>query len=694
MDGYQGPAWFQATLLPSRAAYLIKAGSRRGFRRAVQEATTRWGGMTEPIVPVRRDGEMDGWWKQVVDLAEVDAVVNVDANQAAAERASVALSLPLVDLNRIDNFGPAAWTTHPLYLPRRADLVPVVSCQGGSLWEAVAAGDLTPAHERDMYDSHFPVRRPKTADQVARASLTAATLLDHTVSGFTENYAEGGPWDTPAVVWVCVGDSYFDCLFFWNLRVLRPLGLGNVPMLLLPATGVQGWVDFDGQFAHLLSRAGEFSPDVLIGGARNDRTAIDRVAQLLHLQPSTDEPRTGHGWSPHPHAAPFTYLTDSRVDPRGWFTFSRRYGTPVDLEGHLVSGSTTLRFPSPVPLTGGHTLLDVRGSVFAGLPRRKCIANDICSNSMWHGDAIRLATWAAPEYRLDLRVPTLSAAVERVLNDSAVSHSLSDKGQLGVVLLANAEALLEPGVYETVTDLTTPRSEELRRALIKLREAGSNDVDLMELALRWGGGSQRRYRAGYDISADAKVLERLCALSWAERGFEVRCDRCGVRSFVPIRQTDDLASCPGCRAPQAYSAVSSRSGPTVCYQLDTFVDRASNQGVLPHLLAIGALQRRSPQTYLLPGVDVHFRDGGTGEFDLLGVHDGRIVAGEVKTSHEAFTPAQIATDVEKSLRLGVDLHVMAAVDSFSPSVLAEAKRAAKAAGVELVALGADDLRPR
>jgi hypothetical protein len=32
------------------------------------------------------------------------------------------------------------------------------------------------------------------------------------------------------------------CLFFWNLRALRPLRLGTVPMLLLPVDHAQHWI--------------------------------------------------------------------------------------------------------------------------------------------------------------------------------------------------------------------------------------------------------------------------------------------------------------------------------------------------------------------------------------------------------------------------------------------------------------------
>jgi hypothetical protein len=35
----------------------------------MQEASTRWGGACEPIVPVKPGGQMDGWWRQVVEVS-------------------------------------------------------------------------------------------------------------------------------------------------------------------------------------------------------------------------------------------------------------------------------------------------------------------------------------------------------------------------------------------------------------------------------------------------------------------------------------------------------------------------------------------------------------------------------------------------------------------------------------------------
>jgi hypothetical protein len=95
---YVGPTAMQAAVLPARAVYLVADDSEGGLRRAVQEACTRWGGMTEPIVPVKPGGEIDPWWQQVVSTTRADSAVNVDAEPDDAAKVAETLGLGLVPL--------------------------------------------------------------------------------------------------------------------------------------------------------------------------------------------------------------------------------------------------------------------------------------------------------------------------------------------------------------------------------------------------------------------------------------------------------------------------------------------------------------------------------------------------------------------------------------------------------------------
>ena len=697
---YLGQATLRATVVPARAAYLVAQGSRSGIRRAVQEASTRWGGMTEPIVPVSPGGQVDAWWGQVVELAGVDGAVNVDLPQDDAAAAAAALALPLVSLAHIDRSGPVRWTCHPAWLGPPEDSGYAIASSEGPLWQAVAAGDLTDEHLAELDPASLSVWRPRSGEEVGSAQVRGGTLLDRTVAHFAEYAGSNGPWVCPAIVWVVDQDDLLDCIHFWNLRALRPLQLEHLPMLLVPAEDVEHWVGFDRRFAALLSRPDEFSPDVVLQSSSAEESALHRIAGVLSLQPTEEKVRVSRKFPPPPpRQAPFTYRMN--LELRHWFVFGRQYGTPTDVDVNLFRAGTRVRFPSPVPFTGGgYSLIRLSGSPFDGLPQRPSVAALVEPSADWHGRSIQLRTNAIREYLFEIHVPSLEDAAQTVLRDVTAGSQLSDKGRLGMALQANTDisTLLTPGMYEAVVELTTPRSRHLLRELRSLRAQGVEDDDLVELAARWGGRTERRYRSAHNLDRADKAralnaLEGLCALGWAERGLEINCGECGVRNFVPLSEASvkDQPRCRGCGAAQGYTAEASAL--SIQYRLDTFVDRASDQGVLPHLLVVAALTRRHPRSSILPGVELLFADGQKAEVDVFGVHDARVLAGEVKARASEFTPDQLARDTELSARLGADIHVLAAMDEIPEETVAAARGLSERAGVELLLLDHQDLRP-
>lgn len=293
---YVGPTAVRAAVLPARAVYLIADGSADGMRRAVREACTRWGGMTEPIIPVKPGGDVDPWWRQVAQLARVDGAVNVDADPEDAAVAAGRLGLELIPLADIDLTGLTICTVHPLAVG--PECLPgsnayVIASQKQHLWEVTGAGDLTDEHLESLPAGALSVRRPYD-DEVARAQLAGRTLVERTCSQFREHWTLGMT-PGPAVVWVSEPDSFKDCVFFWNLRALRPLRLGNVPMLLLPYGQVQHWMHFTDDLAHPLERPAEFAPDVALCSLSVAEPLLHETAALLGLQPHDGAPGAMHG---------------------------------------------------------------------------------------------------------------------------------------------------------------------------------------------------------------------------------------------------------------------------------------------------------------------------------------------------------------------------------------------------------------
>ena len=129
------------------------------------------------------------------------------------------------------------------------------------------------------------------------------------------------------------------------------------------------------------------------------------------------------------------------------------------------------------------------------------------------------------------------------------------------------------------------------------------DDELAEIAAHWGGRSERRYRSAGPAatrrrsSGGGRCAGAVVRRGWAERGLSISCGACGLPSFVPLAEAPARATCPGCSSPAEYETGSALA---VYYRLSSHLDLLSDQGVLPHLLTIAALQRQGKQSTSFP----------------------------------------------------------------------------------------------
>ena len=127
-------------LVPSRVAYLIRTGSKTDFRRAVVEASTRWAGVTEAIIPVSQTGKVQSGWRQVAQTLQLNAAINIDLPIDSGRVAAESLGLPFGLIAGIDHGGTSS--CHPLNVGPRASRPDVVLPSSDALWELTAAGTI------------------------------------------------------------------------------------------------------------------------------------------------------------------------------------------------------------------------------------------------------------------------------------------------------------------------------------------------------------------------------------------------------------------------------------------------------------------------------------------------------------------------------------------------------------------------
>lgn len=685
------------TLAPSRAAYLVRAGNEAGFRRAVREASTRWGGITEPILEIRV-GESPAQWAGLLSFANVDGLVNVDLAADEADAAAAELNLPWVPLSDIDDVGPLCWSTYP------SDVGPlppierplVVTTNGGSLWEIVAAGSL-PSEQVSALRAQSntavstPFRMAFSPDDVGRAQLLGGTWLGHTAAALGGAYGGEIPLSAPTTLWVTKGDDLEDSWRFWNFRALRSIQHPATPMYLFPLEEMRHWVGLDKQLAFVLDRPDDFSPDVVLTSCSASDPELVDIASLLGLAPATSKDVTRGGGFPTTAArrrATFTYLLWKNVAP--FVMSARTYGTARQVDVHVFSNRATLDFDSPIEFRNtGRALVRIGGGPLDTLPMRDEVAALVRQGAIWKGASVQFGAEATNHFRMELRTPGLPEALGAVLSTAASSHRISDKGNLAL-RFATSETLLEPGVFDAIRRLTTPRSKEFLRDLAALKQDGLSP-ELEEFASRWSAQGRRTYRSRADFPEGQAwsrddVLERLAAVGWAERGFEVRCQVCHTPSFLKLSDVSSRGPilCPACHTEQRLTERG--AGPAVFYRLDGLVDRASDQGALPHVLASAMLKQHDPRAFILPGVDFELKDGSKREADLVGIYERSVIVGEVKTSGTQFTESQIEKDVALCVALTANAYVMAAPDGVPDATQLLAQSACRDVGMKLIVL--------
>ncbi|HEU5352937.1 MAG TPA: hypothetical protein VFU65_00660 [Actinocrinis sp.] len=699
---------FVVQLRPARAVYLIAAGSRDGFRRAVREASVRWGGASEPIVEVHPDGTLGEHAGLMVQCANIDGVVNVDVPADVAERVAQELAeaegggrtLECVPVSRIDLTGMTRFTTRPADLGETARILSsgngyLYAPTDAPLWQATAAGELDHQRARDIGLGPLPVQRAEHDYEIGEGQLQGRSLLERTLVSFSERQTSPALRHLPTVMWITRRDELADCVGFWNVRALRPRKAASMPVYLLPAD-IEPWKRFPGALRSTLRLRDELpSPEVLLTSATLEREALDAFAETLGLV-RDDDPRRRAG-RPRSYSAPTTYTTG---DPLHRVMFPRTYGEAAHVDVPVLRERITLSFPNPVALAPGVTdmaaLVSIAGPPLDMLPRRTSTARLLCSTARWRDNALELAEYIDREWRLELNLPTPEQACRAVLAERTRSYRIGQKASVGLALMnPDALAALQEGhVYEAIGQLTTQRViDDLRR---DGEERGALSAHQQDLLARLGGRLRRAFaradRMGLTTDAALGALEHLVAVGWAERGLATKCAACGLESFVPL-STDtarDAARCPVCGTASDY--IRNERGLAVHYRLDARVDHASAQGVIAHLLVIGALARDHGPAWLLPGVDLEFEDGTARESDLFGVCDKRLVCGEVKMSGAGFTEEQIDKDLDIAVRLGVDLHVMAAATAIAPETRQLAEHRFARRGIEVLILQGEDMR--
>ena len=81
VDAYLGQELARLDIGPIRACYLVPDHNRARLTEAMTAASRRWGGVTEPILPVGPDGFTEERWRTVVAAWKPELFVDIGLDE-------------------------------------------------------------------------------------------------------------------------------------------------------------------------------------------------------------------------------------------------------------------------------------------------------------------------------------------------------------------------------------------------------------------------------------------------------------------------------------------------------------------------------------------------------------------------------------------------------------------------------------
>jgi hypothetical protein len=364
-------------------------------------------------------------------------------------------------------------------------------------------------------------------------------------------------------------------------------------------------------------------------------------------------------------------------DPATFLAAHREVGSHAQSIVQLERPTTIISAESPVTfsrLGGGEIRARFSGPNELAMPPGKSLAHMFHPVAVRVGNAIEIQTAPQASYDFQLQIPARSELLKASLIEHQCIYQLSDKGRyaMGVQrLLGDLEILRRPLTIPVIRALTIHRIDHDLQALRRrFSDATPDQLDEIARSLQDVRLVDRSLLAiAGRVKASPKeigpVIEDLVIRGLVIRGLRVQCHTCGYGSFVTLSESRPSAVCPACLASAAFTR---ETEPTFHYRLNAMVDRASDNGVLVHLLVWAQLLSRGADVWVLPGVDVKLRDQAA-EADIVALLGSEIWVGEAKTRAVDFKGDEVHKDLSMALDIRAKHYVLACLEPIPDAIL-------------------------
>lgn len=688
---FLGQATAQANIRPRRLAYLVKAGDAESLRAAIEYATSEWGGMGHPIVPVYAGGRAP--WMSLLEDLFPEAVIDFSgADPRFLERHQDKYGIPFLSYDNLQQFAEPGVHAVAALAPGslRGLSIPLATHQ---LRSQVSLGIIRDS-DLELWETTGGQFFPSVSPQGEFfAQLDLRSPIGLTTNDFP-GYEVAWRIGDPVVVQVVGPGSLRQMISFWNWRAMAVPVWGLERLILTSADTVNAPVA--AKLRDWCIRKTPGIPDLfLVGPDKEVLLDMGRRLGFEDSQATRIEARWLDSRPRDPNAEPLSFMANVRFPTSP----ERLGGRRVDLAFPVIRPRTRLRIESPVPLRpyAGNIRLDLQQAEALRWPQSPAVAKAIHAEAEFtrHG----LSWTVSPErrYELEVAIPTGAEICTAYLGDKGWTWGPSDKGRYaGALAPVESEARREVLARRTNWDIITAlmpsgpghestsqaaENEPLGEASREVRVAGGPWKTAQVLSAELGGG--------FGLTRVLESLQELTREHLVRRAFRVICETCGLRLVIPLGEEGESFNCPGCGSSNTFFGEEGRE-PQFAYALNTLLERALNQGCASHLLVQRVAGSELALEWSVPGANVTRADGTMKEVDLLGVSRTEVVVGEVKTSL-ALLPEACAERAQLCRDLGASHLVLATLEEWTQDARKTAEQAAKDAGVKVRLLGGSDL---
>ncbi len=375
------------------------------------------------------------------------------------------------------------------------------------------------------------------------------------------------------------------------------------------------------------------------------------------------------------------------------------YARPVDLR----LGPNAVPYAPPAAFQNPHLTTvarDLELPLWGRYPRSHAVARLIDPQADFRGFAlIQRAAQLPRQGDITFSVPSEWDALASYFAERGVEITESPAGRAGAAvldLLGGADGiarLSSPLAYQLLQRIALQSTKKVAQRLQSDLRLADEQGDALLGALAGVVAQQELIGApktyadlagllalgGRDKKTLLALIADLTPAGIILRGYYLPCPACDTREWYPLASVRERLTCVGCGQsfPLPVAAAPGVEQPWH-YRLNGLVNRAVDQDVIPHLLALHHWVRLGHQpSCIVTGLEMRREGHNVGEFDLLFVSHGSLYAAECKAGRllaaKDFEAARLAAD------LGIATFVFATAQTWAP----ETERAIAALAIEL-----------